>query len=829
MTPGKIDKNWVAEQVKEYTDVLPRYDEYSKVLYTILKSVMKKTAPMSIIQTRVKSIPSFTKKAIKKAETRKYPVEEFTDLCGARVIVQTRDYIEPACDFIKEFFEIDWKNSLDVSERLKVNEFGYRSIHYIVELKPGVTSYKNSIFDIPQSIFPDDETPMKAEIQIKTLLEHGWAEYSHDLAYKGSFKLPKIINRELAVVSALLESVDSSLSRINDRIRKYTASYDSYMTVDQIKSEIDTHELILEYSPEEFMIASKIGKLAISIGEWQKAIDVLEKYVDTSYQPILRDLGIAVCKLNKGNTESSEYQKGQEYLERAIELDETDVDAISSLAGTWKGIDEDKTLLLYKKALEIDPGDPYVLGNCLEYEIQSRNDATVVSLMSMPINAAINRCWEQAEVGSNYPWAFYDLGKLYLLVGQPYLSMMAYLKAIEISTALFMVETSMKSLEHIKLAIGSLYDWADYLFKIGMFLKSGTDKAIDEIKQSASKGKDIIKGDVTIVVGSCNSMKDDERAKYSGLLIDAFKDYHGTIISGGTKQGISGIVGDLQKAWPKAINTIGYVPTEPQWGIEIDDRYSEIITTQTSEFNPLQSLQYWIDIIAAGIDPKTVKLVGVGGNSLSSFEIAMAIVVGAKVVILERPKVPSELQDDEILLSDLNNLEIFPTHRYMLPAFIGTGTMKLPEEIREKLAKYVHSRYRAIYPPQLILTPESMVDWDDLSDELKESNRLNVDNIVQKLNEIGFVIEEVDTETKTLKPFTDEQIEIMAEMEHARWMAEKMVAGWKYGKHKDIGKKEHPSIVSWRELSDAMKDIDRNLIKNMPWFPAELKLRVKPK
>ena len=826
--PGrKIDKDWVETQVKEYTAVFPRYEEYSKVLYTILKSVMKKTAPMSIIQTRSKTIPSFTKKAIKKSETRKNPVREFTDLCGARVIVQTRDYIEPVCNFIKEFFEIDWKNSFDVSERLKVNEFGYRSIHYIVSLRPRVTSYKNFKFDIPDILLPDDENPMKAEIQIKTLLEHGWAEYSHDLAYKGSFKLPRIINRELAVVSALLESVDTSLSRINDRIRKYTASYESYMTVDQIKEEIDTHEIILEHSPDEYMIACKIGKLAISIGDWQKAIDVLEKYVDTSYQPIMRDLGIAVCKLNKGNPESSEYKKGQEYLEQAIQLDESDIDAISSLAGTWKGIDDDKTLLLYKKALEIDSGDPYVLGNLLEYEIKSRNDASIVSLMSMQINSAINRCWEQAEVGTNYPWAFYDLGKLYLLVGQPYISMMAYLKAIKISTALFMVETSMKSLEHLKLAIGSLYNWATGLFVIGMYLKSGSVESIDVIKKSASAGKDKIKGSVVIVVGSCDSMDNTDDEKYHDILVDAFRDYHGTVISGGTKFGISEIVGDLQEKYPDSLNTIGYVPSELPWNIKVDERYSEIVSTETSEFNPLQPLQYWHDIIAAGIDPKTVKLIGIGGNSLSAFEIALAILVGAKIIILERPKIPTELKDDEILCSDLNNLKIFPTERYMLPSFIGSGTLKLPDSIREKLAKYIHNRYRTNYPPQLILTPESMMEWDDLSEDLKESNRQNVDHIVQKLNEIGFVIEEVDTETKPMKPFTEEQIEIMAEMEHARWMAEKIIAGWKYGSYKDIGNKTHPSLVPWIELSEPMKEIDRNLIKNMPWFPAELKLRVK--
>ncbi|MFH1513974.1 MAG: RelA/SpoT domain-containing protein, partial [bacterium] len=737
MKKRKIDRNWVEQQVRDYTAVLPRYVEYSDILNKILKLESERIAPMSIIQLRTKTIPSFIGKAIRKADYRRNPVQEFTDLTGARIIVQTRDYIEPVCNFIKDFFDIDWDNSLDVTERLKSTEFGYRSIHYIVSLKPDMASRLYSNVKIPDSAYPDDSTPMKAEIQIKTVLEHCWAQYSHDLSYKGSFKLPDFIERELAVVSALLESADSSLIRINDRIKGYTASYGSYLTESEIRDEIALNEIILEYAPDQFQNAYKIGKLAKSIADWEKMIEVLSGFIDYNYPPILRDLGIALCQKYKADTNSVEFKQGQKYLKASIQLDSSDIDAISSYAGTWKNIDPQMAHKLYKKAFEIDDGDPYVLGNCLEYEIKSRGDDSIISLMSQPLERAINRCREQAEVGTNYPWAYYDMGKFYLLADKPYMAMLAYLNAIKVSSAPFMVETSKRSLENIKPAIGKYFDWANELLEIGCHLIADSEESCDDFQKSTSKEDCDIKDSVVIVAGSCDSMSEFMVDMYQERLTDAFRDFHGTIISGGTDSGISGIVGSLQEKFKSKINTIGYVPSELPTGAKIDERYSQIRRTPGYEFNPLQIIMYWRDIITSGIDPKTVKFICINGKLLSVFEFMFACVMGAKVITLQKPSSDSNVADDNVLLSYLNEIEVFPHHKYVLRSFIGIGTEKLPVDVREKLAIHIHNRYRATYPPQLVINPESMVEWEDLSEEYRESNRENVDNILQKLNEIG--------------------------------------------------------------------------------------------
>jgi hypothetical protein len=48
----------------------------------------------------------------------------------------------------------------------------------------------------------------------------------------------------------------------------------------------------------------------------------------------------------------------------------------------------------------------------------------------------------------------------------------------------------------------------------------------------------------------------------------------------------------------------------------------------------------------------------------------------------------------------------------------------------------------------------------------------------------------------------------MSEMEHGRWNAERLLAGWKLGPRDDDAKR-HPDLVPWRELPLATREYDR--------------------
>jgi len=286
------DKELFREHIKRFIAILPLYKEYAEVLHQVLQHAVRNYDLFAIIQTRAKSIASFSEKILRKRYSD--PLKQMTDLCGARVIVHTRSEIRAVSRFIETHFEIDWANTIDVTERLKPTEFGYRSIHYIVSFKPGVFPTPEVNVNIPPNVFN-----LKAEIQVRTILEHGWADITHNTSYKGEFKVPQAIERELAATAAILESADSSFSRIIERLQNYQSSYGAYLTKAQMQEKIEQLEIILEFDQDNFELASRIGKLAIALEDWQKAIDVLSKYKNSHYAPALRDLGVAMCKKDK--------------------------------------------------------------------------------------------------------------------------------------------------------------------------------------------------------------------------------------------------------------------------------------------------------------------------------------------------------------------------------------------------------------------------------------------------------------------------------------------------------------------------------------------------
>jgi len=118
--------------------------------------VAKKYDPLAIVQARAKDIASFAEKCQRKRSKYKDPVNQFTDLCGGRIIVHTAEQVKAVSAFIKEHFEIDQENSIDVSQRLKPTEFGYRSVHYIVSFKEGVFPTRDVNVEIPSIMFDEE-------------------------------------------------------------------------------------------------------------------------------------------------------------------------------------------------------------------------------------------------------------------------------------------------------------------------------------------------------------------------------------------------------------------------------------------------------------------------------------------------------------------------------------------------------------------------------------------------------------------------------------------------------------------------------------------------
>ena len=118
-------------------------------------------------------------------------------------------------------------------------------------------------------------------------------------------------------------------------------------------------------------------------------------------------------------------------------------------------------------------------------------------------------------------------------------------------------------------------------------------------------------------------------------------------------------------------------------------------------------------------------------------------------------------------------------------------------------------------------TNPSMVDWDCLPEDLKESNRYLADHIILKLNAINCSLNTLTNWKNISFKFLNKETELLSKMEHERWCEERKYQGWSYSfGPKDIKNKTSPYLVSWEELPEEIKEYDRNVIKGIPTFLA---------
>jgi hypothetical protein len=75
--------------------------------------------------------------------------------------------------------------------------------------------------------------------------------------------------------------------------------------------------------------------------------------------------------------------------------------------------------------------------------------------------------------------------------------------------------------------------------------------------------------------------------------------------------------------------------------------------------------------------------------------------------------------------------------------------------------------------------------------------------------------------------FTPAQVELLAEMEHRRYLAERRMANWVFGPKKDEARRENPSMIDWDKLTEEVKEYDRVAVRAIPTLLAGAESRPK--
>ena len=827
-----IDMKWYTGQVRAYKKQVPLYTEYADVLKKLLKEAVKPICAEAIVTARPKSVRSFAEKIIRKGKYAEYrgtvAVEKMTDLCGARLIVHMESEVAAVCAFIREHFHIDEANSMDAAERLKADQFGYRSVHFIVSPKAGAFPTDHVRTRIPRQLYKH-----KAEIQVRTVVQHAWSDIGHDRLYKSAMTVPPTFVRDSARIAALLESSDGAFARMADGIDALQTNVGAYMSEADALAEIERVKAVRLFDKNNPGLVSRLARLLISLAHWKQVIDLLTGFPIAGNAELLTALGFAMCKSCNGRANTAKYRRGQRTLEDAITLSPRNVEALTSLAETWSTVDRTKAFDYYKLAFDADPNDPRALARFLRYQIATSKDLDIVSLVRPNIEAAIAKCRQQAEAGVNLPWAMFYIAELKLLlidprkrtrqprdVAQAYESLAACTRAISLCTAPHVLDDAidaMNMLKPLRLHLPEI-EWGRRLLMLARAAKYRKGRLPAELKALASKRP--IKGPVLIVAGGCDPAFDHLTGKYAALLRAGLAEFSGTVISGGTTQGIPGMVGAIAKASNKRIHAIGYLPASLTTGETItrDKRYNEIRRTDGErQFNAIEPLQNWIDILASGIDPAEVTLLGVNGGTIAGFEYRLAAAMGAQVGVVRHSGREADRLRTEEQWQQMPGIALLPADPQTLNAFVHRNRSHfLNARDRNRIAKAIHENYCETKLESKGKDDPSLASWSKLPESIQESNRSQADDISRKLASIGLQAVRVE-EGKKPKPFafSPKQIAQFSEMEHGRWNVERILDGWTVGP-RDAENKTRPSLIPWKDLDRDTRKLDVDAVKKIP-------------
>lgn len=213
-------------------DELPNYRRLTNAVISILESILQNNNIEYLSVTGRTKSPEGIREKIKR-KNYKDPINQVTDISGIRVILYFETDVDRFSKLISSSFCIDEKNSSNKNDLLLTDRVGYRSTHFVCDLG----SDRNKVPEYGKL------SGLKFELQVRTVLQHAWAELSHDREYKFSGVLPNEIQRKLFLYSGLLEIADRGFAELSAEIDEYAKNVKSDTANGKLDVEINSISL----------------------------------------------------------------------------------------------------------------------------------------------------------------------------------------------------------------------------------------------------------------------------------------------------------------------------------------------------------------------------------------------------------------------------------------------------------------------------------------------------------------------------------------------------------------------------------------------------------
>ena len=298
------------ELLAQYKSLLPVYTQMAEVIPEKLKGFFAEAGIIvAAVEHRVKAEDSLAGKL--KLKGGKYKdIFDITDLVGIRVITFYIDDVDKVASVLERLFDIDWENSIDKRKAHEIDSFGYLSLHYICR--------------IPESAYTDPEHPelnkIRFEVQMRTVLQHAWANMNHDTGYKSGVEIPRVYMRDMSRLAGMLELVDDEFSRIRRELSDYRRNVQKLVAsgnLDEVQLDGDSFRSYLQIGPFD-----RLSKRIASINQAEIQQVDLSKFLGLFKAMGFKTLG-DVAKLVKDYSDAA-------YQIACFQMGITDLDILSS-------------------------------------------------------------------------------------------------------------------------------------------------------------------------------------------------------------------------------------------------------------------------------------------------------------------------------------------------------------------------------------------------------------------------------------------------------------------------------------------------------------------
>lgn len=255
-----------------------------EVKYILEKKIKKIGVEIGHLSSRAKTLESFCEKIERKSYGN--PFSDVADLSGVRIVflyVSDRIKLE---NLVEEEFEVHER--VDKIDDQGSEKFGYGALHYIVSLKEQHAGVRY-----------DDLRNFKCEIQIRTILQDGWAIVAHHLSYKHEADIPDELKRKLNALSGLFETADDQFEGIN----RARLDYQSRVKLEITKNKELSLDADINLDNLMAYMSWKFPERRVS--EMESASELLQELHDFGYKK-LKDLDDAI---NRARLAFQEYEK----------------------------------------------------------------------------------------------------------------------------------------------------------------------------------------------------------------------------------------------------------------------------------------------------------------------------------------------------------------------------------------------------------------------------------------------------------------------------------------------------------------------------------------